>query len=55
MRYRNIFPRQKKYQFGIYPNIPEYLSRIHFVGVDMIQIANSILIIETCFYIIKNA
>ena len=44
MRYRNILPRQQKYQFGLFA--------IHLVGVDMIEIANSILIIETYFYMI---
>ena len=44
MRYLNILPRHKKYQFG--------LSTIHLVGVDMIEIADSILIIETHFYMI---
>ena len=42
MRYRNILNSHKKYQFGI-------INRIHLVGVDMIEIANSILIIETYF------
>ena len=44
MRHRNIVPRDKNYQLG--------LSTIHLVGVDMIEIVNSILIIETYFYMI---
>ena len=41
MRYRNILHRHKKYQFRI---------TINLVDADMIEIANSILIIETYFY-----
>ena len=45
MRYRNILPSHKKYQFGIF-------YTIHLVGVDMVEIANSILIKEAYFYMI---
>ena len=45
MRYRNILPIETK-------NTNLGLSTIHLVGEDMIQIANSILIIETYFYMI---
>ena len=47
MRYRNISPRHQNINLG--------LSAIHLVGVDMIEIANSILIIETYFIWYKNA
>ena len=44
-RYRNILPSHKQIQIlGS--------STIHLVGVDMIEIANSILIIEIHFYMI---
>ena len=45
MRYRNILHSHKIYQLGS--------STIHLVGVDMIEIVNSILLIETYFYILK--
>ena len=48
MMYLNILPRHKK-------NANLGLSIIHLVGVDMIEIADSILIIETYFlYDIKT-
>ena len=43
MSYRNILARHKNTDLG--------LSTIHLVGVDMIEIANSILIIERFFNI----
>ena len=47
MRYRNILPRHKNTNFG--------LSTIHLVGVDMIEITNSILIYRNVFlYDIKT-
>ena len=46
MRYRSILPRHKNTNF--------WSSTIHFVGVDMIKIANSTLIIETYFYMVKE-
>ena len=39
VRYRNILPRHKNTNLG--------LSTIHLVGAGMIEIGNSILIIET--------
>ena len=45
MRYLNILPRHKKIP------IWDYLQFI-YVGVDMIEIADSILIIERYFYMI---
>ena len=44
---RNVFRDTKITNLG--------LSTIHLVGVDMIEIANSILIIETYFIQYKNA
>ena len=47
MGYRNILSRQKNNNLGS--------SAIHLVGVDMIEIVNSILIIETySSYYIKH-
>ena len=44
MRYGNILPRHKKYNFGS--------STIYLVGEEMIEIANLILIVETYFNMI---
>ena len=41
----NILPRHKKIK-------KLWLSTIHLVGVDMVEITDSILIIETYFYMI---
>ena len=38
--------------FELQKNTNVGLSTINFVGVDMIEIANSLLIIETYFYMI---
>ena len=46
MRYINILPSHK--------NTNLESSTIHFVGVDMIEVAHSILIVETGTHSIKN-
>ena len=46
MRYRDLLPRHKNTNLG--------LSTIHLVGVDMIEIVNSILTIETYFTWFRN-
>ena len=52
MRYRDIYPRHKKYQFGIIYNSFSWCRKLQTF--NMIEIANKILIIETYFYMIQK-